>query len=69
VLRVGPWHQGVDVLGRVTIRDTDEQIAQITKESHEVDMDDLYLGSAAISDLTSLKQVVDLLRVESLGTA
>jgi len=43
--------------------------ASLTEESHEVDMDDLYLGSAAISDLTSLKQVVDLLRVENLGTA
>jgi len=43
--------------------------ARLTEESHEVDMDDLYLGSAAISDLTSLKQVVDLLRVENLGTA
>jgi len=43
--------------------------ARLTEESHEVDMDDLSLGSAAINDLTSLKQVADLLRVENLGTA
>jgi hypothetical protein len=43
--------------------------SRLTEESHEVDMDDLSLGSAAINDLTSLKQVADLLRVENLGTA
>jgi hypothetical protein len=43
--------------------------ARLTEESHEVDMDDLSLRSSAISDLTSLKQVADLLRVEKLGTA
>jgi hypothetical protein len=46
-----------------------EMEARLTEESHEVDMDDLSLGSSAISDLTSLKQVADLLRVENLGIA
>jgi hypothetical protein len=43
--------------------------ADLTEKSHEVDMEDTYLGSAAISDLTSLKQIEDLLRADRLGTA
>lgn len=43
--------------------------AQLTEKSHEVDMDDTSLGSAAMSDLTSLKQVADILRAENLGRA
>lgn len=43
--------------------------ADLTEKSHEVDMEDTYLGSAAISDLTSLKQIEDLLRADRLRTA
>ena len=43
--------------------------ARLVKESHEVDPEDIILGSRAASDLDSLKQVADLLRAESLGTA
>ena len=43
--------------------------ARLIDESHQVDMDDMTLGSAAISDLNSLKQVADFLRAENLGTA
>jgi hypothetical protein len=43
--------------------------ADLTEKSHEVDMEDTYLGSTAISDLTSLKQIEDLLRADRLGTA
>jgi hypothetical protein len=42
---------------------------RLTEESHRVDTDDVYLDSAAISDLTSLRQIGDLLRAENLGTA
>lgn len=41
----------------------------LTEESHQVDADDLYLDSAAVSDLTSLRQIADLLRADNLGTA
>ena len=43
--------------------------ARLTEENHDVDPDDLILESRAASDLDSLKQVADLLRVENLGTA
>jgi hypothetical protein len=43
--------------------------SRLTKESHEVDMEDISLGSAAIGDLTSLLQIADLLRANNLGTA
>ncbi len=42
---------------------------RLTEDSHVVDPEDAYLGSGAIDDLTSLKQIVDLLRMETLGTA
>ena len=42
---------------------------RLTEDSHYVDPEDTYLGSGAINDLTSLKQIVDLLRAQTLGTA
>ncbi len=42
---------------------------RLIEESHQVDMDDISLDSAAVSDLTSLLQIADLLRTENLGTA
>lgn len=42
---------------------------RLTEESHRVDADDVHLDSAAISDLTSLRQIGDFLRAENLGTA
>lgn len=42
---------------------------RLTKESYRVDADDVYLNSASISDLTSLRQIRDLLCSETLGTA
>ena len=42
---------------------------RLIEDSHFVDIEDTYLGSGAINDLTSLKQIVDLLRAETLGTA
>jgi hypothetical protein len=41
----------------------------LTEESRHVDADDVYLESSAVSDLTSLLQIADLLRAEHLGTA
>jgi len=41
----------------------------LTEESHQVDADDLYLDTPAVSDLNSLLQIADLLRAENLGTA
>lgn len=41
----------------------------LTEESRHVDADDVYLESSAVSDLTSLLQIADLLRSEHLGTA
>lgn len=35
----------------------------MTEDSHFVDPEDTYLGSGAIDDLTSLQQIVDLLRM------
>ena len=43
--------------------------AALTEKSHEVDPEDTHLGSAAISDLTSLKQIEAVLRADRLGTA
>ena len=43
--------------------------ARLISESHEVDPEDVTLASGAINDLESLRQIVDLLRVEQLGTA
>ncbi len=43
--------------------------ARLIEESHEVDPEDITLASGAINDLESLRQIVDLLRVEQLGTA
>lgn len=42
---------------------------RLTEDSHFVDIDDTYLGSGSIDDLISLKQIVDLLCAETLGTA
>jgi hypothetical protein len=42
---------------------------RLTEESRRVDADDVYLDSAAISDLTGLRQIGDFLRAENLGTA
>ena len=42
---------------------------RLIEDSHFVDIEDTYLGSGAIDDLTSLKQIIDLLRTETLGTA
>jgi hypothetical protein len=42
---------------------------RLIEDSHLVDIEDTYLGSGAINDLTSLKQIVDLQRAETLGTA
>jgi hypothetical protein len=42
---------------------------RLTEESHHVDADDVFLETAAVSDLTSLLQIADLLRAENLGTA
>ena len=41
----------------------------LTKESREVDADDPYLDTRAVSDLNSLIHIADLLRAENLGTA
>lgn len=41
----------------------------LTEESRHVDADDVSLESPAVSDLTSLLQIADLLRAENLGTA
>ena len=43
--------------------------ARLIEESHEVDPEDITLTSGAINDLESLRQIVDLLRVERLGTS
>lgn len=53
----------------VIVAYVDELERRLTEESHRIDTDDAYLDSAAISDLTSLRQIGDLLRAESLGTA
>jgi len=42
---------------------------RLTEKSRQVDAEDVSLDSAAISDLTSLLQIADLLRVDNLGTA
>ena len=42
---------------------------RLTENNHFVDIEDTCLGSGSIDDLTSLKQIVDLLRAETLGTA
>lgn len=42
---------------------------RLTEDSHFVDIEHTCLGSGSIDDLTSLKQIVDLLRAETLGTA
>ena len=42
---------------------------RLTEQSHAVDMDDTSLWTPEISDLTSLNQIVDLLRAEHLGRA
>jgi hypothetical protein len=47
----------------------EELEARLTEESHQVDTEDVFLETTAVSDLTSLFQIADLLRVESLGTA
>jgi hypothetical protein len=39
------------------------------KVSHLVDADDVFVETAAVSDLTCLLQIADLLRAENLGTA
>lgn len=41
----------------------------LIQESHHVDEDDVSLNSAAIVDLTSLRQISELLLLENLGTA
>lgn len=41
----------------------------LTEESREVDADDSYLDTRAVSDLNSLIHIADLLRAENLGTA
>ena len=41
----------------------------LTEKSRQVDAEDVSLDSAAISDLTSLLQIADLLRMDNLGTA
>jgi len=42
---------------------------RLIEDSHQVDMDDISLDSAAVSDLTSLRQITDFLLAENLGTA
>lgn len=42
---------------------------RLIKKSHQVDMDDISLNSAAVSNLTSLRQIADLLLAVNLGTA
>jgi len=42
---------------------------RLIEQSHQVDMDDISLDSAAVSDLTSLRQITDLLLADNLGTA
>lgn len=42
---------------------------RLIEDSRQVDMDDISLDSAAVSDLTSLRQITDLLLAENLGTA
>lgn len=47
----------------------DELEVRLTEKSHDVDMDDTLLWTPEISDLTSLNQIMDLLRAEHLGRA
>jgi len=54
---------------RVMISYLEELEARLTKESRQVDADDLSLDSSAISDLNSLRQIADLLRADNLGIA
>jgi len=42
---------------------------RLIEQSHQVDMDDISLDSAAVSDLSSLRQITDLLLADTLGTA
>lgn len=42
---------------------------RLIEDSHYVDQENTRLGSDAIDDLTSLRQIVDLLLADTLGTA